>query len=495
MKIKPGKLLLSLLLALSMTASAWAASPADMTDIDGHWAYDAISYCMEQGLFNGVSSTEFSPNQSMTRGMFVTVLGRMAGVDETSFRSWYLPNLYLDVDAGAYYAPYVNWATRYGIVNGVGGRRFDPDTPVTREQMATIMVRYASIYNYQISSIGNESAWFTDADQISGYAVDAVESMRMTGILAGIPNGDGTVRFAPQNFATRAECATVFYRLSRALSPYWGRVIVEPYALAVTPSSGTLRVGDYTYLSAEIYPDSATNRTITWVSEDPDIAVVENGKVTAVGEGVTRIYAYTWNGLGGSNGGCCTITVEPAPYIPPDPGLGSAGESYEDKCMRIFGEYQSRSDYQYYYLDRGDEHITTISVRVWDFADYTRTTKITKTIYLQVHRNIAATVEAIFEEIYNGPEQFPIYAVGGYRGPEVSEHGLGVALDINPNENYQCANDGTAWTGSYWRPGEDEYSIPVGGDVETAFRKYGFGWGGTDWRSSHDYMHFSYFGW
>jgi hypothetical protein len=71
---------------------------------------------------------------------------------------------------------------------------------------------------------------------------------------------------------------------------------------------------------------------------------------------------------------------------------------------------------------------------------------------------------------------------------------LGVAIDINWEENYECTIDGTATTGKYWKPGEDAYSIPADGDVVKAFTKYGFGWGGT-WRTKKDYMHFSYFGW
>ena len=89
----------------------------------------------------------------------------------------------------------------------------------------------------------------------------------------------------------------------------------------------------------------------------------------------------------------------------------------------------------------------------------------------------------------------PVDPVGyNWRGDgSSSEHCLGTALDINWEENYMCTKSGAPLTGSYWKPGEDAYSIPANGEVVRIFAKYGFGWGGT-WNSKKDYMHFSYFG-
>ena len=112
MRKKLSKLLICFSLSLSLCTSAFAVDPAAMTDIDGHWAQDAISYCLTENLFQGMSETEFGPEFSMTRGMFVTVLGRMVDVDETQYQDWYLTQLYSDVNPDFYYAPYINWATR-----------------------------------------------------------------------------------------------------------------------------------------------------------------------------------------------------------------------------------------------------------------------------------------------------------------------------------------------------------------------------------------------
>ena len=105
--------------------------------------------------------------------------------------------------------------------------------------------------------------------------------------------------------------------------------------------------------------------------------------------------------------------------------------------------------------------------------------------------------QAIFEEIFNGSEKFPIYDVGCYSW-RTGEHSQGTAVDINPDENMEATinSDGSLspTCGTHWTPYIDPYSIPEGGDVYNAFTKYGFTWGGNGWHSKRDYMHFSYFG-
>ena len=119
MKRKSIRIMISLLLVLSLSFGVLAVNPNAMTDISGHWARDDIRYCLEQGLFTGTSATTFEPNKDMSRGMFVTVLGRVAGVGQNEYGTWCIPYLYSDVSVDKYYAPYIAWATRCGIVNGI----------------------------------------------------------------------------------------------------------------------------------------------------------------------------------------------------------------------------------------------------------------------------------------------------------------------------------------------------------------------------------------
>ncbi len=139
-------------------------------------------------------------------------------------------------------------------------------------------------------------------------------------------------------------------------------------------------------------------------------------------------------------------------------------------------------------------NMVTIKINVWKLGS--SGVKTPGTFNLTVNKAIATTVQKIFQEIYDGPEQFPIKNVGGYawRTTGTSEHAMGLAIDINSSENYMIKADGTVVAGSYWKPGVDPYSIPENGDVVKAFAKYGFAWGGNAWRSANDYMHFSYFG-
>ena len=135
--------------------------------------------------------------------------------------------------------------------------------------------------------------------------------------------------------------------------------------------------------------------------------------------------------------------------------------------------------------------MVSVTVPVWRLSNGT---KVSSTATFKVHHAIADKVKLVFEDIYNGPEKFPIKDVGGYswRGGR-SEHNGGTAIDINANENYCIYNNGTV-IGKYWKPYEDVYSIKPYGDVVNAFERHGFTWGGDSWRNPKDYMHFSYLG-
>lgn len=163
----------------------------------------------------------------------------------------------------------------------------------------------------------------------------------------------------------------------------------------------------------------------------------------------------------------------------------------EEKWALIYGT----SDQKYQTAEEAEANIVEVAVPVWRLQS--DGTKTAGTAYIEVNANLAWIVEDIFEEIFNGDEQFPIKNVGGYSW-RTGEHSQGTAIDINWEENMEATinADGslTPTTGSYWLPGEDPYSIPEGGDVYNAFISHGFLWGGNAWRSKRDYMHFSYFG-
>ncbi len=174
------------------------------TDLDpDHWAADYILRLYDLGLINGMSATTYEPDGPMTRGMFVTVLGRLYGIDPTD----YTENAYSDVRDDSYYTPYIVWATEAQLVNGYGGGIFQPDQPVSRQEIATILLRYAN-YTGATLSTAVEPVTFVDEDTIASWALEAVQACQRAGILQGRP---GNV-FDPANSAQRAEVAAVICR-------------------------------------------------------------------------------------------------------------------------------------------------------------------------------------------------------------------------------------------------------------------------------------------
>lgn len=191
------------------TGTADQPDAVGFTDIAGHWAKNYIDYVVDKGMFAGTGAATFSPNTAMTRGMFVTVLGRLADAQRTGEKA---AAVFSDVKSDAYYAPYVTWALENKIVNGVSATAFAPDAEVSREQMAAILGRYMESSALTLPNKVDEAA-FADDTAISAYAKNAVYRMQQSGMLAGKPGN----RFDPQGKATRAEVATLLTLFDKAV--------------------------------------------------------------------------------------------------------------------------------------------------------------------------------------------------------------------------------------------------------------------------------------
>ncbi|MBR5429412.1 MAG: S-layer homology domain-containing protein [Firmicutes bacterium] len=181
------------------------------SDVDGHWAEDSVRYCVENGLFNGVSAQSFAPETSMTRAMFVTVLGRLYEKLRGPLAESGTDSGFDDVPAGSYYEKYLSWAADQGVISGYGNGRFGPNDPVTREQMATIMAAFLQVAGVGEQVSPGSPAGFADAWEISGWAEEGVAACVGCGLLSGYPDGC----FYPQDQATRAQVAAILERLSR----------------------------------------------------------------------------------------------------------------------------------------------------------------------------------------------------------------------------------------------------------------------------------------
>ncbi len=207
-------ILASVLMAGMLSVLPASAAETSYTDVPADsWYAEAVNYAVENGLFTGTSNTTFDPDGTMTRGMFVTALGRMAGISaETPADSGFS-----DVTSGAYYAPYVAWAAENNIVNGMGNGTFEPDTVLDREQMCTIFVRYLQEYlNYDTSAYEGSATTFADADQISSWAAESVSIAQAMGLVQGIES-DGVIYFSPKESVTRAAGVTIFVRVDQTI--------------------------------------------------------------------------------------------------------------------------------------------------------------------------------------------------------------------------------------------------------------------------------------
>ena len=194
-------LLAAAILAAGGTAAGAAAesnTDTGFSDVDaGSWYADAVAYVRDNGLMSGTSDTTFEPDSTMTRAMLVTTLYRAAGSPPLGSENLGYP--FADVPGDAWYADGVYWARQNGVVNGLTEEEFGPDAPVSREQIAAILWRYAG------SPAAQAGTDFADEDAISAYAVQAVDWARSNGVV----NGSEGNQFLPQDHATRAEVATI----------------------------------------------------------------------------------------------------------------------------------------------------------------------------------------------------------------------------------------------------------------------------------------------
>ena len=173
------------------------------TDVSRNdWFYGDVSYVYENGIMDGVSAETFAPNATLTRGMIVTILYRMENKPAVTGAS-----KFTDVDANEWYGAPVAWAVENGIVTGYSETTFGPNDPVTREQLAAILYRYAVYKGMSAVTREQNLSRFTDADQISAYAVPAMNWAVGKGLING---ADG--KLSPKASATRAQVAAIIHR-------------------------------------------------------------------------------------------------------------------------------------------------------------------------------------------------------------------------------------------------------------------------------------------
>ncbi len=277
------KRILSLFLALCLL-SAVLVTPvhAAFSDVaEDTWYTEAVDYVYMNGLFKGTGDDAFSPDVVMSRGMFVTVLYRMARLMETDFTHCGFPDVIPDM----WYTVATNWAVEVGLVNGTDQGTFCPDDPVTREQICKLVSLYCDYMGFTLPA-DIEPGTFSDASDIHYYAQEHVDTCLRAGLIQGC--GDGTLN--PTGEASRAEVATILYRLS---------LLMEEDGYVIGPGNPTadwrmILVNRWNYVP-EGYVDSLELTTISGTSYQVDARIYADYKKLVAACNADYLYPYVYS--------------------------------------------------------------------------------------------------------------------------------------------------------------------------------------------------------
>ena len=387
-----------------------------------------------------------------------------------------------DVPDGAWYEEYVNLCASWGIIDGRTETRFCPEEELTRGEFIKLLCMIGELapYTMDTSIHWSQPYWQVINDN---------------GVLWGL-NITCT--------ATDLNAPITRYEMSVMINNLLSNVYTEN---PVQLDSPELRITDYSTISGvyqesvlqaygkgilDGFEDGAFHGDETLTRAQAAAVVVRTGWVNE------RLEVEDVSAVEEPTGGDTTM----------DPNTSFAWESrnYIDAWGNVSAEGRTIlfGDPNKSYFNGSEsnlsDYIVTVQVRTWDI-DSTGA-KYTRTWNLQVNKAVADEVVAIFEEIYNDPEQFPIHALGGARYTDTMRHSWGCAIDINPVENFQCYTNTepyTAITGTTcYKYSDSPYCITPDSSVVRVFAKYGWGWGGgtaengySGWTTTADYMHFS----
>ena len=187
------------------TCPIWPFTDASTTV----WYHDGVHFCIDEGLMEGYGGDLFGPNDTLSRAQLCQIVYNMEGQPDVTGDS-----VFTDVADGAWYADAVTWAAENGIVGGYGNGKFGPDAPITREQLAAILYRYAQAKGYDTTQGGMAIREYADFEQISDYAVEAMTWAVNTGLISGT----STTTLSPQGLATRAQVATILMRFIEGMA-------------------------------------------------------------------------------------------------------------------------------------------------------------------------------------------------------------------------------------------------------------------------------------
>lgn len=216
-----------------------STSADQFTDVPkGCWYYNAVGYVVDNGIFAGTSDTTFTPSGKMTRAMVVSVLARMAGINNEDYVG---KASFSDVPSGCWYEAPVAWAVKFGITAGTGNNKFSPNSPVTRQEIAVFFVRYFKNFGVSLGDDNLIDSEPKDLNDCADWAKESVLVLWQRGLMIG----DGSGNFNPKKATTRAECAVLCMQLYRAAEEWRALPGDEPWVPVTPGGKGTYKVSFY----------------------------------------------------------------------------------------------------------------------------------------------------------------------------------------------------------------------------------------------------------
>ena len=377
-----------------------------------------------------------------------------------------------------------------GIVSGKSETEFRPFDPVTRQEMAKILVNTLEVAgkDLKVSDMKSEKAYsYSDFNTVADWAaLDFVKAVKY-----GIMSGISETELGPHKNATREQAVALVSRSET--------MFVPNAAVYNRPVISNMQDGD----------DVSGELSVTWNREtvaEEYIVIVKDEDYNCIDVSASVVNSAGISTENFDVGKKYTITVVATSDFPKTVYSEPVEVCYneeekrfevlttrDEKYLRVFPNGQPFKS-----KDEADRNMALVEVPVWHLKS--DGSKAPSKAEIMANANLAEDVVQIFKEIYEDAEQFPIKNVGGYTWRntamgKISEHSYGTCIDINYDENYYCyADTGAAITGSFWKPFDNPYSIPATGSVVRIFAKYGWAWGGNAWSRLHDYMHFTYLG-
>ncbi len=200
--------------AVTTKAPAIVDSSKVFTDIKaGKWYSDAVDYAYSYGFIAGVSKTEFGLSQPVTRGMFITILARIAGVDTSTAANKKATTKFTDVKTGKFYTAAIKWASENGVVSGLTDTTFGPDVSIERQQLCVMIVNFAKYMGVELEAT-KSAITFKDSNKFAKYAKNAIAICQKANIISGYAVSGG-YEFRPTNTATRGEAAQILYKFHK----------------------------------------------------------------------------------------------------------------------------------------------------------------------------------------------------------------------------------------------------------------------------------------